>query len=78
MTIEYDAIKDKDVFRMSDAIKKMCILVQDRYEISTEGRPRQIINRKYLCPCGIVNVVSSKMENPDVHTIYVASDKCGI
>lgn len=34
MTIEYDAIKDKDVFRMSDALKNMCTLIQYRYVAS--------------------------------------------
>lgn len=78
MTIEYDAIKDKEASTMTEALKKMCTVVQTRQETNTDGRSRKMVREKYLCPCGIIDVVNSKMENPDAHAMYVASDKCGI
>jgi len=78
MTIEYDAIKDKNASSMIDALKKMCTLVQSKHETSTEGRSKEMVKEKYLCPCGIVNVISSTMKHPEVLTIYVGSDRCGI
>ena len=76
MTIEYDTGKDKDVYRMSDALKKMCTLVQDKVETSTDGIQGHIIHRKYFCPCGMVSVLSIK--KPGVQKIHIASDRCGI
>lgn len=75
MSIEYDA-KDKDIFRMSNALKNMCTLVQERSDIKIGEIQGQIIQRKYFCPCGIVNVISTK--KPEGHKIIVASDGCSI
>ena len=63
---------------MIEALKKMCTLVQSKHDTSTEGGTKEMIREKYLCPCGIVDMVSSTMKHPEVLNIYVASEKCGI
>lgn len=78
MTLEYDVNKDKDAETASVALKRICALVEKKEEVSTEGRPRKITRGKYLCPCGIVDIVSDKMEQPSTHKISIKSDKCGI
>lgn len=78
MTIEYDVIKDKYAEAAYAALKNMCSLLEKKEDVSTEGRSRKITRGKYLCPCGIVDIVSDKLEKPNVHTISINSDKCGI
>ena len=78
MTLEYDVDKDKDVVDAYESIKSMCRLIKKREEIGTEGRREKKILSKYLCPCGTVDVANIKMENPEVNTVHIRSEKCGI
>lgn len=78
MTLEYNVNKDKDAVIAYESLKSMCRLMKKEEEINTEGRPRKRVLSKYLCPCGTVDVVSDKMGQPDVHTVLITSDKCGI
>lgn len=56
----------------------MCKLLKQKVETSAEGNPGKKILSKYLCPCGIVDVTSIKMEKHDAHTVHIKSEKCGI
>lgn len=75
--IEYDVAKAPYIVDVSAKIKDACIFLHKEERITTvEKGKEKIIRSKYLCPCGAIDIREEK--RPNIHKVYIVSEKCGI